>query len=85
MIRKFILSIGDKLMDVLVVISLILVFIAGIASSSETRSFGEGLLTFLVVELVGIVYVIVVFYFIYLLMDIRYILKKIEENTRKET
>ena len=71
-------------MDIFVILSLIVVFLAGIAISSSARSFGEGLLLFILFELVGFIYVVLIFFFIYLLLDIRSLLKKIEENTSQE-
>ncbi len=83
MIRKLILTTGEKLIDIFVVLSLIAVFIGGIGVSSNTRSFGEGLLLFILFEIIGFIYVVIIFFFIYLALDIRSILKKIEENTSR--
>jgi hypothetical protein len=83
MIKDFILGLGEKLINTLVVLSLIGVFLAGIAASSETQSFGEGLLVFLLVEIIGLAWVVMVFFFTYLLLDIRDILRDIRDKNNK--
>jgi hypothetical protein len=83
MIKEFILGVGEKLINVLAVLSVVGVFLAGIAASSETRSFGEGLLVFLLVEIIGIAWVVATFFFLYLWLDIRDILKDIRNSNNK--
>ena len=83
MIKDFILGLGEKLINTLVVLSLIGVFLAGIAASSETQSFGEGLLVFLLVEIIGLAWVVMVFFFTYLLLDIRDILRDIRDKNNE--
>ena len=83
MIKEFVLGVGEKLINVLAVLSLVGVFLAGIAASSETQSFGEGLLVFLLVEIIGVAWVIVTFFFLYLWLDIRDILKDIRDSNNK--
>ncbi len=80
MIREFVLGLGEKLINVAVVLSLVAVFLAGIAASSQSQSFGEGLLVFLLVEIIGIAYVVLIFFFMYLQLDIRDILKDIRNK-----
>ena len=82
MIKKFFLGFGEKLVDVFAVASLVVVFFAGIGVSTTVPSFGLGLLSFLGVVIVGVIYVTILFFFVYLMIDIREHLKKIEENTQ---
>ena len=83
MIKEFILGVGEKLINVLAVLSVVGVFLAGIAASSETRSFGEGLLVFLLVEIIGLAWVVMIFFSMYLLLDIRNILRDIRDKNNK--
>ena len=83
MIKDFILGLGEKLINTLVVLSLIGVFLAGIAASSETQSFGEGLLVFLLVEIIGLAWVVMIFFSMYLLLDIRNILRDIRDKNNE--
>jgi len=84
-IKEFFVKGGEKLINVLAVLSLVVVFLAGIGASSQTSSFGEGLLIFVVVEVAGIAYTIFIFFFVYLLLEIRDLLKEIAKNTSKES
>jgi len=77
MIKRFILSSGEKLIDILAILSLIVVILAGLGVG-----FQEGFFAFLIFEIVGLAYIVIMFFFIYLLLDIRDLLKKIEENTK---
>jgi len=85
MVRDFVLKAGEKLTDVFVILSFVAVILVGIGASTETTNFGEGLLVFILVEIIGFIYVVVIFFFIYALIDIKNTLKKIEENTHNKS
>ena len=83
-IGQFILGFGNKLIDALCLLSLVGVFLFAIAASSEVHSFGGGLLVFIIALVLGLVYVTLMFYIIYLFMDIRNSIKEIEISLKRE-
>jgi hypothetical protein len=85
MIKKVVLELGEALMGFFFILALIGVFLMGIIGSADAHSFGKGLLTFVIIELWGFSSVLISFFLIYLLIDIRDTLKRIEENTRKNS
>ncbi len=71
MIRNFILGIFSKFLDIIVVLSLILVLVYAFIAAEFT-----GIIGFLLTLLGGIVTVSILFGFIYIILDIRELLKE---------
>ena len=78
--KDFILNAGEKIISFVVFLSFVFVFLVGVGVASEAKNAGEGILAFVIVMLVGSIYIIITAYFVYWMIDVRSTLKKIEEK-----
>ena len=75
MVKNFILNFGTKLLDVIVILSLIFVTLVALGVM-----FSQSFVMGLIVLVAGLIQVIVIFYLIYLFVDIRDLLKQYLEK-----
>jgi len=82
-LRELIINSGEKLIDAALIISLIFVFLFALGLSIQSSNFIEGLFIFILLLFGGLIYLVFAFFFIYLLIDIRELLKEIKDNTKE--